>query len=219
MSKTIWPVGSICTPKAALWCSSPSRQLVHSLTLGPLSPESDDVDPDLVGVASLGFTGCLSVVRFNSFSPLKAALLHPDTSPVIVTGPLLQSSCGSSASANPDAAQNTRHLTGKRAESRFEERWTTRCQFLPLYKTRQKYPGYGATVSSSPPNREHGTATNPGVSFRFYCNSNQNQTYLKLQKPGSVTFTAAHHQGAIAQFVHLSHCNLIVVFLYQLKLI
>uniref|UniRef100_A0A673A6R5 Contactin associated protein like 3 n=1 Tax=Sphaeramia orbicularis TaxID=375764 RepID=A0A673A6R5_9TELE len=51
-------------------------------------------------LASLGFTGCLSVVHFNSISPLKAALLHPDTSPVVISGPLVQSNCGSSASTN-----------------------------------------------------------------------------------------------------------------------
>uniref|UniRef100_A0AAQ4NSJ6 Contactin associated protein like 3 n=1 Tax=Gasterosteus aculeatus aculeatus TaxID=481459 RepID=A0AAQ4NSJ6_GASAC len=44
-----------------------------SLTL--LSPGSEDVDPELSPLASLGFTGCLSVVRFNPVSPLKAALL------------------------------------------------------------------------------------------------------------------------------------------------
>ncbi|KAF3857876.1 hypothetical protein F7725_011077 [Dissostichus mawsoni] len=63
-----------------------------------------------VGVS--GFAGCLSVVRFNSISPLKAALLHPDSSPVTISGPLLQSSCGSSAAANPYAAENTHHLSG-----------------------------------------------------------------------------------------------------------
>uniref|UniRef100_A0A8C9ZUG3 Contactin associated protein like 3 n=1 Tax=Sander lucioperca TaxID=283035 RepID=A0A8C9ZUG3_SANLU len=78
------------------------------------SPESDDLDPDVARLASLGFTGCLSVVHFNSISPLKAALLHPDTSPVIITGPLVQSSCGSSASVNPYAAENTHHQSGRR---------------------------------------------------------------------------------------------------------
>ncbi|KAM8849515.1 contactin-associated protein-like 4 isoform 2-T3 [Spinachia spinachia] len=72
---------------------------------------SDAVDPDLSRLASLGFTGCLSVVRFNSVSPLKAALLHPHTSPVVVTGPLVRSTCGSSASANPHAAQDSHHLS------------------------------------------------------------------------------------------------------------
>ncbi|XP_073348011.1 contactin-associated protein-like 4 isoform X1 [Pagrus major] len=83
---------------------------IKSLVLGKVH-DSDDLDPDLARLASLGFTGCLSVVSFNSISPLKAALLHPDTSPVIITGPLLQSSCGSSASANPYAAENTHHLS------------------------------------------------------------------------------------------------------------
>uniref|UniRef100_A0A8C4HPN7 Contactin-associated protein-like 4 n=1 Tax=Dicentrarchus labrax TaxID=13489 RepID=A0A8C4HPN7_DICLA len=75
------------------------------------SSESDEMDPDLARLVSLGFAGCLSVVQFNSISPLKAALLHPDTSPVIITGPLVQSNCGSSAAANPYAAENTHHLS------------------------------------------------------------------------------------------------------------
>uniref|UniRef100_A0A3Q3S3R8 Contactin-associated protein-like 4 n=1 Tax=Mastacembelus armatus TaxID=205130 RepID=A0A3Q3S3R8_9TELE len=85
---------------------------VKSLVLGRVH-DSDEMDPDLARLASLGFTGCLSVVHFNFISPLKAALLHPDTSPVIITGPLVQSSCGSSASANPYSAENTHHLSGK----------------------------------------------------------------------------------------------------------
>lgn len=76
-----------------------------------LSSGSDDLDPDLLRLGSLGFTGCLSVVHFNSISPLKAALLHPDTSPVTITGPLLRSSCGS-ASANSYATEDTHQLTG-----------------------------------------------------------------------------------------------------------
>ncbi|XP_041804256.1 contactin-associated protein-like 4 [Chelmon rostratus] len=83
---------------------------IKSLVLGQMHG-SDDLDPDLARLASLGFTGCLSVVHFNSISPLKAALLHPHTSPVVITGPLLQSNCGSSASANPYAAENTHHLS------------------------------------------------------------------------------------------------------------
>uniref|UniRef100_A0A8C2XLG2 Contactin associated protein like 3 n=1 Tax=Cyclopterus lumpus TaxID=8103 RepID=A0A8C2XLG2_CYCLU len=75
---------------------------VRSLVLGRLSR-----------VAALGFTGCLSGVLFNSVSPLKAALLHPDTSPVVVTGPLVPSICGST-SANPYAAETTHHLSGRR---------------------------------------------------------------------------------------------------------
>ncbi|KAM7400115.1 hypothetical protein PAMA_004694 [Pampus argenteus] len=83
---------------------------IKSLLLGKVY-DSGELDPDLARLASLGFTGCLSVVRFNSISPLKAALLHPDTSPVVITGPLVQSNCGTSASANPYAAENTNHLS------------------------------------------------------------------------------------------------------------
>nr|XP_020472734.1 contactin-associated protein-like 4 [Monopterus albus] len=78
---------------------------IKSLILGRVQ-ESDELDAELAGLVSLGFTGCLSAVRFNAISPLKAALLHPD-SPVIVTGPLAQSSCGSSSPANPYAAETT----------------------------------------------------------------------------------------------------------------
>ncbi|KAM6919785.1 LOW QUALITY PROTEIN: contactin-associated protein-like 4 [Lycodopsis pacificus] len=83
---------------------------IKSLVLGRVHG-SDEMDPDLSRLASLGFTGCLSVVHFNSISPLKAALLHPHTSPVVITGPLVQSNCGASASADPYAAENTRHLS------------------------------------------------------------------------------------------------------------
>ncbi|XP_047446581.1 contactin-associated protein-like 4 isoform X2 [Mugil cephalus] len=84
---------------------------VKSLVLGG-AQESDDLDSDVAMLASLGFTGCLSVVQFNTISPLKAALLHRDSSPVVITGPLVQSNCGSAASANPYAAENTHHLSG-----------------------------------------------------------------------------------------------------------
>ncbi|XP_016085340.1 contactin-associated protein-like 4 [Sinocyclocheilus grahami] len=73
--------------------------------------ESGEVDPEIARLNALGFTGCLSVVQFNSISPLKAALLYPDTSPVIVTGPLSESSCGSSLPTNPYAAETTHSLT------------------------------------------------------------------------------------------------------------
>ncbi|XP_076014929.1 contactin-associated protein-like 4 [Genypterus blacodes] len=84
---------------------------IKSLVLGRMH-DSEDLDPELTRLASLGFTGCLSVVHFNSISPLKAALLYPDSSPVSIVGPLLRSNCGSSASsANPYAAENTHHLS------------------------------------------------------------------------------------------------------------
>lgn len=86
--------------------------LKTNLCFSPCS-DSDEVDAELAGLASLGFTGCLSAVHFNSISPLKAALLSPD-SPVIVTGPLAQSSCGSSAPADPYAAETTHSISGTR---------------------------------------------------------------------------------------------------------
>lgn len=81
---------------------------VKSLFLGRVQ-DVHFLDSELSRLASVGFSGCLSVVLFNSISPLKAALLQPHTSPVSVSGPLLQSDCGSSASANQHAAEN-RHL-------------------------------------------------------------------------------------------------------------
>uniref|UniRef100_A0A3Q1GK89 Contactin-associated protein-like 4 n=1 Tax=Acanthochromis polyacanthus TaxID=80966 RepID=A0A3Q1GK89_9TELE len=82
---------------------------IKSLTLGRVR-ESDGSDAELAGLTSLGFTGCLSGVRFNSISPLKAALHHPDSS-VIVTGPLVQSSCGSSSPVSPYPAETTHSLS------------------------------------------------------------------------------------------------------------
>lgn len=92
---------------------SRSDKTPGSVSLFFSSSDSGDLDPELSRIASLGFTGCLSAVLFNSVSPLKAALLHQDTSPVIVTGPLVQSICGST-SANPYAAETTHHLSGQR---------------------------------------------------------------------------------------------------------
>ncbi|KAF3841800.1 hypothetical protein F7725_023751 [Dissostichus mawsoni] len=62
---------------------------LRSLVLGRV-PDSVELDPEMSRLSSLGFTGCLSAVLFNSVSPLKAALLRPD----LVTGPLLPSTLG-----------------------------------------------------------------------------------------------------------------------------
>uniref|UniRef100_A0A674MBK8 Contactin-associated protein-like 4 n=1 Tax=Takifugu rubripes TaxID=31033 RepID=A0A674MBK8_TAKRU len=70
---------------------------------------------ELAQLGSLGFTGCLSSVLFNTISPLKAALLHPNTSSVAVIGPLTRSVCGSTA-ANLSAAETTHHLSGQTSE-------------------------------------------------------------------------------------------------------
>ncbi|XP_075901730.1 contactin-associated protein-like 4 [Nelusetta ayraudi] len=82
---------------------------LKSLTLGRVQ-DPGALDADLAGLGSLGFTGCLSDVHFNSISPLKAALLHPDGS-VLVTGPLTRSSCNSSSPASPYAAETTHSLS------------------------------------------------------------------------------------------------------------
>ncbi|KAM9844315.1 contactin-associated protein-like 4 [Aulostomus maculatus] len=83
---------------------------IKSLVMGRVH-DSDDLDPDLAQLASLGFTGCLSLVHFNSLTPLKAALFHRDAGPVVITGPLVQSNCGSPASANHYASENTHTLS------------------------------------------------------------------------------------------------------------
>ncbi|CAB1420470.1 unnamed protein product [Pleuronectes platessa] len=75
-----------------------------------LTDESDELDAELGELAALGFTGCLSAVRFNSFSPLKDALLHPDGDTVL-TGPLVRSSCGSSSPAKSYTAETTHSLS------------------------------------------------------------------------------------------------------------
>ncbi|XP_068079984.1 contactin-associated protein-like 4 isoform X2 [Danio rerio] len=84
---------------------------IKSIVIGKVL-DSGEVDPEIGRLNALGFTGCLSVVQFNSISPLKAALLYPDTSPVIVTGSLSESGCGSSLLSNPHAAETTHSLTG-----------------------------------------------------------------------------------------------------------
>ncbi|KAJ3599774.1 hypothetical protein NHX12_033730 [Muraenolepis orangiensis] len=83
---------------------------IESLYLGRVQASSE-LDPEMAVLASKGFTGCLSGVLFNSVSPLKAALLHPDTSPVSVIGPLAWSSCGASSPARPYTEETTHSLS------------------------------------------------------------------------------------------------------------
>ncbi|KAI4873601.1 hypothetical protein NFI96_001399, partial [Prochilodus magdalenae] len=83
---------------------------IKAIIIGKMH-ESGEMDPEIARLNSLGFTGCLSVVQFNSIAPLKAALLYPDTSPVIVSGPLTESNCGSSSSSSPYAAETTHSLS------------------------------------------------------------------------------------------------------------
>uniref|UniRef100_A0A8C8K639 Contactin associated protein like 3 n=1 Tax=Oncorhynchus tshawytscha TaxID=74940 RepID=A0A8C8K639_ONCTS len=81
-------------------------QVIYFVTIN-----SGELDPEIARLNSLGFSGCLSVVQFNSITPLKAALLYPNTSPVIVTGPLAESTCGSSSPANTYPAETTHPLS------------------------------------------------------------------------------------------------------------
>ncbi|CAJ1067041.1 contactin-associated protein-like 4 [Xyrichtys novacula] len=86
---------------------------IRSLVVGRVQDSGGmGLDLELSRLASLGFTGCLSAILFNSISPLKAALLNSQTSPVTVSGPLVQSMCGSS-SANSYTAETTHHLSGQ----------------------------------------------------------------------------------------------------------
>uniref|UniRef100_A0A674DGC8 Contactin-associated protein-like 4 n=1 Tax=Salmo trutta TaxID=8032 RepID=A0A674DGC8_SALTR len=83
---------------------------IKSVVLGKVH-ESGELDPEIARLNSQGFSGCLSVVQFNSVAPLKAALLYPNTSPVIVIGSLAESTCGSSSPANPYPAETTHSLS------------------------------------------------------------------------------------------------------------
>ncbi|XP_061680126.1 contactin-associated protein-like 4 isoform X2 [Syngnathoides biaculeatus] len=85
---------------------------LNSIFLGR-AREADMIDMDLARLAILGFTGCLSAVDFNSITPLKEALLHPD-SHVAITGPLTESNCGSLFSTNPQSPEATQSLPDPR---------------------------------------------------------------------------------------------------------
>uniref|UniRef100_A0A8C7SW72 Contactin-associated protein-like 4 n=1 Tax=Oncorhynchus mykiss TaxID=8022 RepID=A0A8C7SW72_ONCMY len=83
---------------------------IKSVVLGKVH-ESGELDPEIARLNSQGFSGCLSVVQFNSVAPLKAALLYPNTSPVVVIGSLAESTCGSPSPANPYPAETTHSLS------------------------------------------------------------------------------------------------------------
>uniref|UniRef100_A0A3B3UM21 Contactin-associated protein-like 4 n=1 Tax=Poecilia latipinna TaxID=48699 RepID=A0A3B3UM21_9TELE len=74
--------------------------------------ESEGLSADLAGLASAGFSGCLSAVRFGAICPLKAALLRPDGR-VSVAGAVVASSCAAPAQADSYAAETTHSLSGK----------------------------------------------------------------------------------------------------------
>uniref|UniRef100_A0A3B4ACF4 Contactin associated protein like 3 n=1 Tax=Periophthalmus magnuspinnatus TaxID=409849 RepID=A0A3B4ACF4_9GOBI len=77
---------------------------------GKRTLSTENVRKYFAAVASRGFSGCLSAVRFNSITPLKAALMTSDPA-VTVSGPLVHSNCASASSANPYAAETTHSLS------------------------------------------------------------------------------------------------------------
>uniref|UniRef100_A0A8C9NPC4 Contactin associated protein family member 4 n=1 Tax=Serinus canaria TaxID=9135 RepID=A0A8C9NPC4_SERCA len=72
---------------------------IKSLTLGKIL-ENSDVDEETMKANSQGFVGCLSSVQFNHIAPLKAALHHSSSAPVIVKGRFTESNCGTLTAAD-----------------------------------------------------------------------------------------------------------------------
>ncbi|XP_052634434.1 contactin-associated protein-like 4 isoform X1 [Harpia harpyja] len=79
---------------------------IKSLTLGKIL-ENSDVDEDTMKANSQGFTGCLSSVQFNHIAPLKAALHHSSSAPVIVKGRFTESNCGTLTGADSTSSETT----------------------------------------------------------------------------------------------------------------
>uniref|UniRef100_A0A8B9GJH8 Contactin-associated protein-like 4 n=1 Tax=Amazona collaria TaxID=241587 RepID=A0A8B9GJH8_9PSIT len=79
---------------------------IKSLTLGKIL-ENSDVDEETMKANSQGFIGCLSSVQFNHIAPLKAALHHSSSAPVIVRGHLTESNCGTLSGSDPTSSETT----------------------------------------------------------------------------------------------------------------
>ncbi|XP_058679322.1 contactin-associated protein-like 4 isoform X1 [Ammospiza caudacuta] len=79
---------------------------IKSLTLGKIL-ENSDVDEETMKANSQGFVGCLSSVQFNHIAPLKAALHHSSSAPVIVKGRFTESSCGTLTGADSTSSETT----------------------------------------------------------------------------------------------------------------
>ncbi|XP_049651517.1 contactin-associated protein-like 4 isoform X2 [Accipiter gentilis] len=84
---------------------------IKSLTLGKIL-ENSDVDEDTMKANSQGFTGCLSSVQFNHIAPLKAALHHSSSAPVIVKGRFTESNCGTLTGADSTSSETTHSFAG-----------------------------------------------------------------------------------------------------------
>uniref|UniRef100_A0A8C0ULA0 Contactin-associated protein-like 4 n=2 Tax=Cyanistes caeruleus TaxID=156563 RepID=A0A8C0ULA0_CYACU len=79
---------------------------IKSLTLGKIL-ENSDVDEETMKANSQGFVGCLSSVQFNHIAPLKAALHHSSSAPVIVKGRFTESNCGTLTGADSTSSETT----------------------------------------------------------------------------------------------------------------
>ncbi|XP_032848795.1 contactin-associated protein-like 4 isoform X2 [Tyto alba] len=79
---------------------------LKSLTLGKIL-ENSDVDEETMKANSQGFIGCLSSVQFNHIAPLKAALHHSSSAPIIVKGRFTESNCGTLTGADSTSSETT----------------------------------------------------------------------------------------------------------------
>ncbi|KAM6226247.1 contactin-associated protein-like 4 isoform 2-T2 [Spheniscus humboldti] len=79
---------------------------IKSLTLGKIL-ENSDIDEETMKANSQGFIGCLSSVQFNHIAPLKAALHHSSSAPVIVKGRFTESNCGTLTGADSTSSETT----------------------------------------------------------------------------------------------------------------
>lgn len=74
--------------------------------------ENSDVDEETMKANSQGFIGCLSSVQFNHIAPLKSALHHSSSAPIIVKGRFTESSCGTSTGADSTLSETTHSFAG-----------------------------------------------------------------------------------------------------------
>uniref|UniRef100_A0A8C8VIT2 Uncharacterized protein n=1 Tax=Pelusios castaneus TaxID=367368 RepID=A0A8C8VIT2_9SAUR len=84
---------------------------IKSLVLGKILGKYD-VDQETMKANSQGFIGCLSSVQFNHFAPLKAALHHTSSAPVIVKGRFIESNCGTLTAADSTSSETTHSFAG-----------------------------------------------------------------------------------------------------------
>jgi len=61
---------------------------------------------------SQGFIGCLSSVQFNHIAPLKAALHHSRSAPVVVKGHVTESNCGTLTGTDSTSSETTHSFAG-----------------------------------------------------------------------------------------------------------